>query len=256
MSDSLKGINVKMKIKIIFVNFVSAFLLLVACSLTPDSSDLGGNFLGFENSEVDLPVIGATSLPALSIQQEPDCSERPLPVPCQLNANGQEVIVIFNADISPSPKMITSQIGFKSAKIDFSLADLGTSMDDLPSSFSFKAMDAEFWAQDGRVSGRPSNPDVTLSESLSESDLMGIVFVKGSCVNQVCDYSVQGAGAETIITVKITSTNINDFLAVLSGGSSENTLGLILDTKINDNMIPDQSIIKLTLTNPSTLAQF
>ena len=242
-----------MKIKIIFVNFVSAFLLLVACSLTPDSSDLGGNFLGFEGTEVDLPVIGATSL---SIQQEPDCSKRPLPTLCQLTATGQEVVKIVNVDISPSPKMLTSQIGFKSAKIDFSSADLGTSMDDLPSSFSFKAMAAEFWGQDDDVESRPSNPDITINGNVNENDLMNIVFVKGSCVNQVCDYSVQGAGASTIITVEISSVVINDFLTLLTEGSNINTLGLVLNTKVNDSSIPDQSIIKLTLTNPSTVAQF
>ncbi len=238
-----------MKAKI-FVNIL--LVLLVACSLV--STNLGDNALGFDGEEVDMRVIGATSL---SAQQNPDCSIRPLLEGCKLKANGQ-VIVNDVPDISNpplNPNTITSQVGFRAAKIDFSSDNTGTNADDLPSTFTFKELMAEFWAEDGIVNQRPLNPDFTLDDiSVSESALAGIVFVKDSCTNKNCDYTV--ANAESLITIKIRQAS--DFLDVFADNSDsdQNTAGLVLEVEIDGTPnIPNGSTLTLILTNPKTTVQ-
>ena len=234
-----------MKVKI----FVNILLFLVACSLAPPVN-LGNNTLGFDNAEVDMRVIGATSL---SAQQNPDCSIRPLLEGCKLKANGEVIVVTSDLSNPPlNPNTITSQVGFRSASLDFSFANAGTSANDLPNTFTFKELSAEFWAQDGVVNERPSNPDFTLDISLSESDLVGLLFVKASCTDQKCDYTV--ADSQSLISIRITQAS--DFLDVFTNGNNQNTAGLILEAQISEDTpsIPDNSILTLILTNPKTTA--
>ncbi len=232
-----------MKPKTIFINVL---LFLVACSLT--STNLGDNVLGFDGAEVDLPVIGATSL---SIQQSPDCSIRPLPEDegCKLKAQGDVIVFVSDINNPPvNPNTITSEIGIKAARIKFPTTK---SPNDLPDEFTFLMLEAEFWAQDGVVSQRPANPDITINAAANESDLESLLFVKDSCANQICNYTVQGP--KTILDIKINQAS--DFIDVFAEGSSQNTAGLIIESTIKDKIIPDNSILTIILTNPKTTAQ-
>ena len=238
-------------------NICSLLLLLVACSPSNNlgSVDLGNNALGFDNAEIDMRVIGATSL---STQPDPipppNCSKRPLPESCNLNASGTEVVSTSDiADPSIKPRSITSEIGFSAANLNFSFASEEISAAGLPDTFTLSELSGEFWAQDGIVTKKPSNPDLTLNIKVKESNLAKLVFIKGSCAKKICNYKLEKP--ETIITIEI--TEVRDFLDVFAEGSSKNTAGLTLEVKINDTTlnIPNESILTLILTNPKTLAK-
>ena len=187
-----------MKIKILPI---STFLFLVACSIIPPVKT-GKNALGIEDEEIALHIIDNTSL---SIQQtKKGCIEDLLPE-CIVKAEG--LLRIFPFDINDpllTPNNITSKIGFKAARIDFSKSEL--SVNDLPSNFTFKELLIEILVQDGIVNEIPtSSQSIKLNMTLGESDLEELVFNRSSCNSKkVCNYTVEGP--KTIINLKVTKS--------------------------------------------------
>ncbi len=221
---------------------ISTLLFLVACSLIPPV-EKGENTLGIEDKEVYLYIIG--NIPLQQINKV--CIGDLLPE-CIVKAEGS--LRVFPSDINDpllTPNSITSKIGFKTARIDFSKAVPNT---DVPDSFTLKELVIDILAQDGTVNEIPSrNQNVKLNVVLSENDLVELVFNQRSCSKgEICNYIV--GGPKAIIDIRI--TEVGDFLNIFTKGNSQNTVEINIKTLIKGN-VPKDSILILTLTNPENI---